>query len=103
MEEARRLHKIREHLFVSLTKRLVAAGAEVRRLTGGCFLRVNDEFTFRFKIARSFYAAGTCKWILRLRCQSNTDMTSVARMEPGNQAVLDYYVVPKVHHFDPAT
>ena len=103
MGDARRLYRICEDLFVGLANQLIAAGAVVKRPKGGCVLRVNDEFTLRFKIARCFYTGGTCKWVLRLRCRSNADMTIVARMEPGNQTVLDYYIIPKVHHFDPLT
>ena len=103
LEDTRRLNKIRAQLFVGLANDLIAAGAAVRRQKGGRLLRVNDEFTLRFKVARCYGSAETCKWLMLLTRQSEADMTVVARMEPGNETVLDYYIVPKVHLFEPVT
>ena len=98
LEDTRRLNRIRALLFVGLENDLIAAGATVRRQKGGRLLRVNDEFTLRFKVARCYGSAGTCKWLMLLTRRSDADMTVVARMEPGNEVVLDYYIVQRKVH-----
>jgi len=99
LEGARQLHKIHEQMVLRFVAELVASGATVKRNRSS--LTVNEEFTLRFKVARC--SSRTSKWTLRLSPRSDVDMTVVARMEPGNESVLDYYIVPKVHHFSPAT
>jgi len=99
LSEARQLRKLCTQLCFALVNEFVAAGALVRRQRGVHVLRLNDEFTLQFKVARCFSSAEACKWIFRFSRRSHADMTVIARMEPGNQAVLDYYIIPRVHHF----
>ena len=104
MESVRRLHTIRQQLVAQFVKELVTAGAKVKRGKGGHTFTVNNDFTLRLKLARCVeFTEGIPQWVLRLNRRANVDMTAIARMAPDNESVLDFYIIPRVHHFTPAT
>jgi hypothetical protein len=60
-------------------------------------LTINDEFTAFLVLARCRVArAGSSRWFLRLDTSLEPDITIAARKEPGNQMILDYYLLPSI-------
>jgi hypothetical protein len=39
---------------------------------------------------------GSHRWVVRLDTPLRPDITIAARLAPGNDGVLDYYIVPKI-------
>jgi DNA invertase Pin-like site-specific DNA recombinase len=59
-------------------------------------LTVNGEFTASIVICRCVaLLSGARRWNIRLDASLRPDITVAIRMEPGNQAVLDYYLLPR--------
>jgi hypothetical protein len=62
----------------------------------GLFL-INGEFTASIVIARCRQTdAGRLRWLIRLEQQLAPDITIVVRMNPSNDAALDYYLLPHI-------
>jgi len=60
-------------------------------------LLVNGEFTASIVIARCRQTeAGHLRWLIRLEQQLAPDITVVVRMNPSNEAALDYYLLPRI-------
>ena len=60
-------------------------------------LLVNGELTVAILIARCQLTDGPgLRWVVRLDPGSRPDVTVVVRMEQGNAAVRDYYLLPKI-------
>ena len=60
-------------------------------------LRINGEFTASFVLARCREVrAGSFRWVLRLDTSLSPDITIAARLRPGNEAILDYYLLPSI-------
>lgn len=104
IDRARQLLTIRQRLLSEFVKDLVAAGAKVKRVNGGHTFAINNEFTLMLKMARCIeFTDGIPQWVIRLNRRANVDMTAIARMAPGNESVLDFYIIPRVHDFQEAT
>lgn len=60
-------------------------------------LTINHEFTASLVVARCRQTpAGSCRWLIRLDRSLNPDVTIAARLEPGNEGILDYYLLPNL-------
>ena len=80
-----------------ITNRLNAIGASVRIDPETNLLTVNEEFTVLLVVGRCRqYQIGKPQWLLRLKTSLAPDITIVARLRPGNQSILDYYLLPGV-------
>ena len=56
---------------------------------------INGEFTASFVVARFRRTPGGAKrWIIRLDTGLRPDLTIAARMDEGNETILDYYLLP---------
>ena len=77
---------------------LQAVGATVRQNPENDLLMVNDDFTVSVVPARCRAIRGDndFRWLIRLDTSLVPDITVVARMQPGNEAVLDYYCLPDI-------
>ena len=59
-------------------------------------LTVNDEFTASIVISRCVeLLSGALRWNIRLDTSLRPDITVAIRMDAGNQAALDYYLLPR--------
>ena len=93
-QKLRERHRIQVE---EITGALVAAGAAVKTGSKTGLLRVNDEFTVSIVLARCRdIRAGTFRWLLRLDASLAPDITLAARLQPGNQEILDYYLFPGI-------
>jgi hypothetical protein len=60
-------------------------------------MEINREFTASVVIARCRETLlGKHRWLIRLENSLNPDITIAARLKPGNETVLDYYIFPKI-------
>ncbi len=60
-------------------------------------LTVNDEFTAAVVLSRCRIApSGTRRWLIRLDECLTPDITVAVRLEPGETAALDYYLLPSI-------
>lgn len=64
-------------------------------------LTINSEYTVSMVLARCCETrAGNHRWQIRLERPYNPDITIAARLAPGNQQVLDYYLFPRLDEFE---
>jgi DNA invertase Pin-like site-specific DNA recombinase len=76
---------------------LKGVGASVRSDPATDILTVNEEFTASLVLARCRETrAGNFRWLLRLEASLAPDITIGARVAPGDQAILDYYLFPSI-------
>jgi len=97
IEINRRLREHHRAQVDSIVSDLTTAGATVQKdpLTG--FLTINEEFTASLVIARcKELPAGNLRWVVRLDASLWPDITIAARLQPGNETVLDYYLLPSI-------
>jgi len=84
----------REHL-ESLRSDLVSVGATVRTNTETDLLTINDEFTVSYVLVRCRETKNRGhRWQFNLDKSMSPDITIAARMNHGNESVLDYYLLP---------
>jgi len=92
---------LREHYraqVADIVQELQAVGATVSQDAGNDLFTINEEFTLSVVPARCRTIRGSnrFRWLVRLDTSLTPDITVVARMQPGNEAVLDYYLLPNI-------
>ena len=76
-------------------ERLRSAGGCVERTARDGVLEVNGEFFAKVILSRCRETdAGARRWIVRLDDVDPADVTVAVRMQPGEEAALDYYLFP---------
>jgi len=81
----------------SICAELTKVASSVQRDPLTDLLTVNREFTVSFIISRCQPTPlGSLRWRLRLDRSLNPDVTIAARLQPGNQEILDYYLFPSM-------
>jgi hypothetical protein len=73
------------------------AGGKVSVNESNGLLLINEEFTVLIAYSRCFRTSiGLPRWSFRLNSKLRPDITILARLDPSNQAVLDYYFLPRM-------
>jgi DNA invertase Pin-like site-specific DNA recombinase len=92
--------KIREQhgpLVESIIDELCGVQATVSRDLKTDLLTINAEYTAAVVLARCHTtAAGSQRWVIRLDTALQPDITIAARLKPGNESILDYYLLPRI-------
>ena len=97
LEINRRLRDLHPGVVDTVIAGLQEAGGSVRRDPATDLLTVNDEFAASIVIARHRRTeAGSARWRIRLDAGLAPDITLAVRMDAGNLAPLDYYVLPRI-------
>lgn len=97
LEINRDLRRRYPDLIAEITSGIEHAGGWTVRNDDTDLLTVNGEFTLSLVIARcKLTTAGTYRWLIRFDAGLRPDITVVARMDPSNSSVYDYYVFPDV-------
>ena len=97
VEINRRLRKKHSSLIGSILDQLLRQGATVSVNTSNDLLTINSEYTASLILARCFEtAAGNHRWRLRFDESLRPDIIIAARLQPGNEDILDYYLLPRV-------
>lgn len=83
---------------VNETERKIASlGGSVRRDPATDLLRVNGEFSLSLVLARcQVPESGRYRWKIRFDTSLAPDITVAVRLDQTNQAVLDYYLLPRL-------
>lgn len=85
-----------EHLGAIKTE-LTNAGATVVQNPVTDILTINAELTAALIVARCReIREGEYRWLLRFDTSLDPDITVAARMAPGNNSILDYYLFPAI-------
>jgi DNA invertase Pin-like site-specific DNA recombinase len=91
---------IRQHhtgLISSICKALRDTGASVEQDEATDLLTINREYSASLVLARcNETLAGSHRWMLRFDFVLRPDITIAARLAPGNQTVLDYFLFPNM-------
>jgi hypothetical protein len=80
-----------------ICSRMEQHGAEVHRDEQTDLLIINREYTASLVLAKCRSTnTGTHRWIVRFDAALTPDVTIAARLAPGNEAILDYYLLPSL-------
>jgi len=92
--------KVKQQEWITaLVMDLQKKGATVDRNPDTDVLTINDELTVRFLVCRCCRSKSGPRWYFRPESLPPCDITIEARMNPRNDAVLDYFVVPRLERF----
>ncbi|MBB3933688.1 DNA invertase Pin-like site-specific DNA recombinase [Kaistia hirudinis] len=95
VESNRRLRQRNPQVVDEVLAALRAAGASVTLDPETGILTINGEVTAALLLCRCTQtAAGSLRWLIRLDGSEPPDITIAVRMEPGEEAVRDYYLLP---------
>jgi hypothetical protein len=95
IETNRALRALHPEVVAKVIADIGEAGGSVRRDPESDLLHINEEFTASLAISRCHEtAAGSLRWKVRLDSGLRPSFTIVARMEPDNEAIRDYYLLP---------
>ena len=102
LEINRRLRNLHPGIVNDVINGLRDAGGSVHRDPATDLLTVNGEFIASVVIARHRQTeAGFSRWRIRLDASLAPDVTLAVRMDSGNLAPLDYYVLPRIDMTEP--
>jgi hypothetical protein len=97
IEINRRLRRKHAYLIGSILDQLLGLGATVSVNEHNDLLTVNSEYTASLILARCREShAGNRRWHLRFDESLSPDVIVVARLQPGNEEILDYYLLPRL-------
>jgi DNA invertase Pin-like site-specific DNA recombinase len=97
IEINRLLRKMHAGTVEGVVAALQRLGAEVEREADTDLLLVNRELSVSLVLARCRRAdAGRLDWQIRLEQGLHPDLTIAVRMDPTNEAPLDYYLLPSL-------
>ncbi|MFT3940311.1 recombinase family protein [Rhodopseudomonas sp.] len=98
VESNRRLRQQYPGLVEGMLEELRSAGASVSLNSDTGIATINHEITAALLLCRCAQTeAGSLRWLVRLGGPNQPDITIAARMEPGEGAVRDYYILPALH------
>ena len=97
LEINRFLRKLHPEIVASTEAKIADLGGSVVRDPKTDILRVNDEFTVSLVLARCHSSdSGRNHWKVRFDTSLLPDITVAIRLNPSNQAALDYYLLPRL-------
>lgn len=84
-------------LVKSILGQLQSVGAETQVHPSSGLLTINELFTASLVLARCYETPNhSYRWQFRFDASLLPDITIAARLRPGNQDILDYYLFPRV-------
>lgn len=97
VEVNRRLRRKHADLIASILDQLLAQGATIAVNQNNDLLTINSEYTASLILARCRdTSAGSLRWQLRFDASLCPDVVIAARLQPGNEEILDYYLLPRL-------
>jgi DNA invertase Pin-like site-specific DNA recombinase len=97
IETNQRIRKQHGHLYQRITEQLQQDGASVESGLRNDLWLINKQFTVSLVLARCRETlSGGSRWLIRLDTALLPDVTIAARLKPGNEDVLDYYLLPSL-------
>jgi hypothetical protein len=97
VETNRKLRRRHADLISEIFDELLSHGATVSVDANTDLLRINSEYTASLILSRCRETlAGNFRWHLRFDESLNPDIIIAARLKPGNDEILDYYLMPRI-------
>ncbi|HEU5407452.1 MAG TPA: recombinase family protein [Nitrospira sp.] len=97
IETNRGLREYHARMVRDIIAELRSIGTRVEQDPDTDLLILNREFTASLVLARCRQTvAGSHRWLIRLDNSLKPDVTIAARLSPGNQGILDYYLFPSM-------
>ena len=97
VEINRNLRRRHADLISSILDELLALGATVSVDSQTDLLKINSEYSASLILARCREtSAGNLRWHLRFDESLNPDIIIAARLKPGNEDIMDYYLMPRI-------
>lgn len=97
IEINRLLRRLHPTIVSQTLEHMAALGGQVRRDPSTDLLSINGELRVSLVLARCRQrSSGQLFWKVRLDAGLAPDLTVVVRLAPGNQAALDYYLLPRL-------
>jgi hypothetical protein len=97
IEINRLLRGLQPEIIAEAFEQIMKIGGHVEQDQRTHVLTVNNEFTAALCIARcQETAAGTLRWQIRFDTGLSPDVIVALRMDRENQAVQDYYILPRI-------
>ena len=92
-----RHRSLRRELYLAIKNKLRSSGASVEDCGSESRLLINGHFTACLRLCYCKNTeAGSYSWALRPE-SSRPDVTIAVRLRPGNQDILDYFLIPDVN------
>lgn len=97
IEINRKLRQKHANLVSTIINELRSLGATVEDSPHDDLLTINGEYTVSLVLARCRETGrGSRRWQIRLDTSLHPDVTVAARLETGNEEILDYYLLPSM-------
>ncbi|RWB73585.1 recombinase family protein [Mesorhizobium sp.] len=97
LEINRRLRHLHPEIINDVIRGIAMAGGQAIQDASTDLLYINNEFSTSIVIVRCLETeAGALRWKVRLDAALNPDLTIAVRMRRGNDAPLDYYLLPRL-------
>ena len=97
IEINRLLRRRHADIIASILDQLLTLGATVSVNQQTDLLTINSEYTASLILSRCRETrAGNCRWQLRFDESLRPDIIIAARLQPGNEEILDYYLLPRL-------
>jgi DNA invertase Pin-like site-specific DNA recombinase len=97
IEANRRLRRSHKSIIETIVADLRVTGAQVDVDADSDLLTINHEYTVSLLLSRCQETrAKSQRWRLRFDTGLAPDITIAARLNPGNQSVKDYYLLPQI-------
>lgn len=97
IEINRKLRRKHSVIIGSILDQLVRLGATVSLNEENDLLIINSEYTASLVLSRCRETrAGSHRWQIRFDESLNPDIIIAARLQPGNEEILDYYLLPRL-------
>ena len=97
LEINRFLRRTHPEIVEQIEKQIASLGGSVVRDPATDLLWVNREFSVSVVLARcQTTPCGHNRWKIRLDSSLSPDISVAARLDPSNQAQLDYYLLPRI-------
>ena len=102
IETNRILRRLHPEIISHTEGKMEDLGGAIVRDHATDLLRVNDEFTVSLVLARcQNQESGRNRWKVRFDTSLCPDITIAVRLDPTNQAPLDYYLLPRLDFVQP--
>jgi DNA invertase Pin-like site-specific DNA recombinase len=93
--EAHRIVRAHRSLLIdSIKQELTKCGASLTVSNRSSQITINNAFTVLIRVARCYQKAYGLSWRIRVDHSRNHDVVLVARLNLGDDSIMDYYVLP---------
>ena len=96
VEVNRRLRKKHIEVSESIIQQIRDCGASVKIQGSDGIISVNQEFTFSIVLARCVTGDRGGAWLVRFDRTIRPNLSIVARLQPDNESIHDYYIFPAI-------